>query len=151
MDFLRELWQRDKALVIVIVLGLLVLLWYIWKQNNQGQGTVTPPTTTSQTPTVASEQLATILADLGQLTPVTNSTVYQLPGVTNTSTSTITNAITNTVTNTQSFTPNFGLSNDTIRDQLILDAERKYWGPQNAAKLKQVIASIQKAYPRSGD
>jgi len=148
MDLLRDLWARDKAVVIVFVIALLAILYYVYKQNN---GTMVAVTTDSNMPTTETDQLSTILAALGQLTPVTNSITTQLPPITTTitpPTATVTNTITNSASVAQVVLA--GIGNDTARDAAILAAEKKYPGSGNAAALQAAIAAIQKQYPRSG-
>jgi hypothetical protein len=165
MEGLRDLWNNHKALLITGLVVLAAILIYIYEQNKgNGIGTaVAPGTGVSQTPDASTEQLSAILADLGQLTPVTN-TLQPINTVTN-NTTTITNPtlvpptltttlttppVTTTVTNTNTVTAISGIGNDTARDAAIKAAEQKYKGPSQAAALQQAIAAIQKQYPRSG-
>ena len=118
----------------------------LYKQNN---GTKVAATTDPNTPTTETDQLSTILAALGQLTPVTNSATIIAPPVTTTITPpTVTNTITNSASVAQVVLA--GIGNDTARDAAISAAEKKYPGSGNAAALQAAIAAIQKQYPRSG-
>lgn len=165
MEGIRDLWANHKALFITGLVAFAAILIYIYAQNKgQGVGNAVAPGTNApneETPTVETEQLATILADLGKLTPVTN-TLQPINTVTN-NTTTITNPtpptltttlttppVTTTVTHTQTNTGISGIGNDTARDAAIRAAEKKYVGPSQAAALQQAIAAIQKQYPRSG-
>ena len=167
MDGIKDLWANHKALFITGIVALVAILVYVYSQN-KGNGVgnaVAPNTSVSQVPDASTEQLSTILADLGKLTPVTNT--LQPVVTNNTSTTTITNPVsmmptptltttltlppvTTTVTHTQSHTGVAGIGNDTARDAAIKAAEKKYQGPSQAAALQQAIAAIQKQYPRSG-
>jgi uncharacterized protein YpuA (DUF1002 family) len=150
MDTLKELWQKDKAVVIVFVVALLAILYYVYKQNNSGQGSVTAPSV-SQTPDASTEQLSTILAALGQLTPVTN-TLQPINTTTNNTVNNQVAPITTTITNSASVAQTVlaGIGNDTARDTAIQAAEKKYTGPSQAAALQAAIAAIQAQYPRTG-
>jgi hypothetical protein len=157
MQFFRDLWEHDRAAVIVLVVAILAILYYVYSQNQgNGLGSAVAPSTTgnapnSETPSVVTDQLSTILAALGQLTPVHDTTTLQ-PIVTNntTTTNTTTN---NTLPGTTPNTPPVlvaGIGNDTARDAALAAAEKKYSGPSNAAALQQAIAAILKQYPRTG-
>lgn len=160
MQFLRDLWEHDRAAVIVLVIAILAILYYVYSQNQgNGLGSAVAPSTTgntpnSETPTVVTDQLSTILGALGQLTPVTN-TLQPINTITNNTTTNnaapLTATLTTppvTITSTQTMTA--GIGNDTARDQAIKAAEAKYAGPSNAAALQAAIAAIMKQYPRTG-
>ena len=163
MEGLRDLWANHKALFITGIVALVAILWYVWSQN-KGNGVgnaVAPGTAVSQTPDASTEQLSTILADLGKLTPVTNTLQPIVNTTTTNNTTTITNPtqipppVTTTlttppVTTTITHTGVSGIGNDTARDAAIRAAEKKYAGPGQAAALQQAIAAILKQYPRSG-
>lgn len=160
MQFLRDLWEHDRAAVIVLIIAIIAILYYVYSQNGgQGLGSATAPSTTgnapnSETPSVVTDQLSTILGDLGKLTPVTNT--LQPVVTNNTTNNTTTNnaapltatLTTPPVTITQTMTA--GIGNDTARDNAIKAAEAKYAGPSNAAALQAAIAAILKQYPRTG-
>ena len=150
MNILKTLWREDKALVIVAIIAILAILYYIWRQNNGSSAA--SATTDANMPTTESEQLSTILAALGQLTPVTN-TIQSAPitqSVTVTQSGTP-QSVTTTVTQVQSQTTTAsGIGNDAARDAAIKAAEAKYYKPSQAAQLQAAIAAIKAQYPRSG-
>lgn len=151
MHTIKLLWQENKPLVIVAVLVILALLYLIWKQNNGAStGTTTPD---PNTPTTESEQLSTILAALGNLTPVTN-TIQSAPVTSTISVTSVPQSVTSTttVTQLQSITSAIqnGIGNDKARDAAIAAAEKKYSSPSQAAQLAAAIDAIKKQYPRSG-
>jgi hypothetical protein len=160
MQFFRDLWEHDRAAVIVLVVAILAILYYVYSQNQgKGLGSAVAPDATgnapnSETPSVVTDQLSTILGALGQLTPVTN-TLQPINTVTNNTTTNnaapLTATLTTppvTVTSIQNVVA--GIGNDTARDAAIKVAEAKYAGPSNAAALQAAIAAILKQYPRSG-
>lgn len=165
MEGLADLWRNHKALFITGIVALVAILLYVYAQNKgNGVGNAVAPTTNppnEETPTVETEQLATILADLGKLTPVTNTlqpintttvtnNTITTPAPPTLTTTLTTPPVTTTVTHTQTNTGISGIGNDTARDAAIRAAEKKYHGPSQAAALQQAIAAIQKQYPRSG-
>lgn len=156
MEILRDLWEKDRALVIVFFVALAAILYYVYKQNAANATGTTAATPAVNTPDASTEQLSTILAALGQLTPVTN-TLQPINTVTNNTTTN--NAppvqlppVTTTITNSASVAQTVlaGIGNDTARDNAIKAAEAKYTGASQAAALAAAIAAIQKQYPRSG-
>ena len=155
MQFLRDLWERDRAAVIVLIIAIIAILYYVYSQNQgQGLGSAVAPTSgnapNSETPSVVTDQLSTILGALGQLTPVTN-TLQPINTITNNTTTNNAAPLTATLTTppvTQTMTA--GIGNDTARDNAIKAAEAKYAGPSNAAALQAAIAAILKQYPRTG-
>lgn len=160
MQFLRDLWEHDRAAVIVLVIAIIAILYYVYSQNQgNGLGSAVAPSTTntpnSETPTVVTDQLSTILGALGQLTPVTN-TLQPINTVTNNTTTNNAAPLTATLTTppvtiTQTGTNIVaGIGNDTARDAAIKAAEKKYSGASNAAALQAAIAAILKQYPRTG-
>ncbi len=168
MALIKELWARDKPLVIVFAVALAAILFYVYKQNAGGQGQPQATSTqtgtnspNSETPSVVTDQLSTIIAALGHLTPVTNSTttVEQPVNTTIISPTVMPPPITTTLTTppvTQTVTSGglagviAGIGNDTARDAAIRVAEAKYKGPSQAVALHDAIAKIQAQYPRSG-
>ncbi len=163
MNVIRQLWQEDKPLVITFAVALVAILYYVYKQNagkaSLGSGGAVDNAANGQTPTIETEQLATILAALGNLTPVTNSsTIIQAPITTTLTPPTITTTlttppVTTTITNSASSISQVvmsGIGNDTARDAAIRAAEAKYKGSANAAALHAEINKILAQYPRSG-
>lgn len=168
MDGLRDLWNNHKALVITGVIALIAVLIYVYSTSRgKGVGSAIAPsasgTGVSELPDASTEQYSTILAKLGQLTPVTNTLQPINTTTNNSTTTTITNPVsvmtpptltttltTPPITITNTITAVTGIGNDTARDAAIKAAEKKYQGPSNAAALAKAIADIQKQYPRSG-
>lgn len=165
MQTLKNLWAQNKPLVIVSFIVILVILYLIYKQNNAKGQPVTAADPNA--PTTTSDQFSAILADLGALTPVTNTiqtnttTVLQPPPFS--ATTPVTTAppqipvvapppVTHTVTNQQAVaqTVQQGIGNDTARDVAIAAAEKKYPNRSQSSQLQAAIAQIQKQYPRTG-
>ncbi len=164
MELLKELWAKDRAVVIVFIVALIAILFYVYKQNagkaSVGTGSaVTGNAPNSETPTVETEQLSTILAALGHLTPVTNSTTTIEQPI-NTSTTIISPTVTPPPLTTTLTTPPTtsggmagviaGIGNDTARDVAKRAAYSKYSGPSQAVALHDALAKIDIQYPRSG-